>query len=140
MPRNLLKCLGIFLDIMARHLNEGIYRRVLAMWRMGSKQNVIDQALGTAQGTVSKVLKRNREMDLPTPRARPRRKTIEREDHYLLRLCRNRCTKSANTLRTEWLRFTNISLSRMLVNLRLIRAGYFARRPLKKLLLLLRHK
>ena len=112
------------------------------MWRMGSKQKVIAQALGIAQGTVSKVLKRNRETGVPTPRARPGRprKTTEREDRYLLRLCRNGRTKSANTLRAEWLRFTNTPVSRMLVNLRLIRAGYFARRPLKKLLLLQRHR
>jgi transposase len=79
------------------------------MWRLGSKQKVIVQALGIAQGTVSKVLKRNRETGVRTPRARPGRprKTTEREDCYLLRLCRNWRTKSANTLRAEWLRFTN---------------------------------
>ena len=93
---------------------------------MVSKQKVIAQALGLAEGKVSKVLKRNREMDVPTPRARPgrTRKTTDREDRYLLRLCRNGRTKSANTLRSEWLRFTNTPVSRMLVNLRLIRAGY----------------
>ena len=79
------------------------------MWRMGSEQKVIAQALGIAQGTVSKVRKRNRETGVPNPRARPgrTRKTTEREDRYLLRLCRNGRTKSANTLRAEWLRFTN---------------------------------
>jgi len=112
------------------------------MWRMGSKQKVIAQALGIAQGTVSKVLKRNRETGVPTPRARPGRprKTTEREDRSLSATCRNGRTKSANTLRAEWLRFTNTPVSRMLVNLRLIRAGYFARRPLKKPLLLQRHR
>ncbi|KAK2144851.1 hypothetical protein LSH36_725g01085 [Paralvinella palmiformis] len=68
---NLLKCLGNFLDIMVRHFNKGIYRRVLAMWRIDSKQKVIAKVLGIAQGTVSKVLKRNRETGVPTPRARP---------------------------------------------------------------------
>jgi len=112
------------------------------MWRMCSKQKVIAQAFGIAQGTYSKVLKRNRETGVPTPRARPgrTRKTTESEDHYLLRLCRNGRTKSANTLRFEWLRFTNTHVSRMLVNLRLIRAGYFARRPLNKPLLLQKHR
>ena len=88
---------------MARYLNEGIYRPVLAMWRMGSKQKVIDQALGIAQVTVSNVLKRNRETGLPTPIARPGRprKTTEREDRCLIRLCRNGRIKSANTLRAE---------------------------------------
>ena len=73
------------------------------MWRMCSKQNVIAQALGIALGTVSKALKRNREMGLPTPIARPgrSRKTTEREDRYLIRLCRNGRTKSANTPRAE---------------------------------------
>ncbi|KAK2140805.1 hypothetical protein LSH36_1241g00020 [Paralvinella palmiformis] len=120
---------------MVRHFNEGIYRRVLAMRRMGSKHKVVAQALGIAQGTVSEVLKRNRETGVPTPRARPGRprKIKERKDRYLLRLCRNRRTISTNTLRAEWLRFTNILVYRMLVNLRLIRAGYFARRPMKKL-------
>jgi len=88
------------------------------------------------------MLKINRETGVPTPRARTGRprKTTEKEDRYQLRLCRNGRTKSANTLRTEWLRFTNIPVSRMLVNLRLIRVGYFARIPLKKLLLLQRHR
>ena len=73
--------------------------KVLAMWGMGSKPKVIVQGLGIAEGTVSKVLKRNRETDVPTPRARPGRprKTTEREDRYLLRVCRNGRTKSANT-------------------------------------------
>ena len=64
------------------------------------------------------------------------RKTAERENRYKLRLCR----KSANTLPVEWLRSTNTPVSRMLVNLRLIRAGYFARGSPKKLLLLQRHQ
>ena len=117
--RNLLKYLDNFLDIMVRHLNEGIYRRVLAMWRMCSKQKVIAQALGIAQGTASKALKRNRETGVPTPRARQGRphKTAEKEDRYLLRLCRYGQAKSANTLRAEWLRFTNTPVFRMLVNL-----------------------
>jgi len=106
---NLLKCWGNFLDIMIRHFNQGIYRRLRAMRRMASKQKVIAQVLGIAQGTVSKVLKRNRETGVPTPRARSGRprKTTEREDRYLLRLCRNGRTKSANNLRDQWLRFTN---------------------------------
>ena len=125
---------------MVRHFDEGIYRRGLAIWCMGSKQKVIAQALGIARGIVSKVFKGNRETGVPIPRARPGRprKTTEREDSYL-RLYRNGRTKSANTLRAEWLRFTNTPVSRMLVNLRLIRAGYFARRPLKKPLLLQIH-
>jgi len=108
---------------MTRHFSEGIYRRVIAVWRMVSKQKVIAQALGIAQGTVSKVPKRNREKGVPTPRARPGRprKRAEREDRYLLRLCRNGRTKPANTLRAERLRFTNTPVSNMLVNLRLIR-------------------
>ena len=59
------------------------------MWRMGSKQKVIAQALRIAQGTVSNVLKRNRETGVRIPRARlgRTRKTTEREDRYLLRLC-----------------------------------------------------
>jgi len=110
---------------------------VLAMWRMGSKQKVIAQALG-----IAKVLKRNRETGIPTLRARAElpRKTTEREDRYLLHLGRNGRTKSANTLRAQWLRFTNTPVSRMLVNLRLIRPCYFARRRLKILLLLQRHR
>ena len=128
---------------MVRHFHEGIYRRVLAMWRVGSKQEVIAQALGIAQGRAPKVPKRNRETGVPTPRARPGRprKTTEGEDRYLLCLCRNGRTKSANTVRAEWLRFTNTPVSRMLVNMRLIRAGYFARiHPPKKPLLLQRHR
>ena len=89
------------------------------MWCMGSKQKIIAQALGIAQGTVSKMLKRNRQTGVPTPSARPGRprKTTEREDNYLLRLCRNGRTKSANTLRAEWLRFTITPVSRILVNM-----------------------
>ena len=77
--------------------------------------------------------------DVPTPRARPGRprKTTEREDRYLLRLCRNDRIKSAKTLGS---RFTNTPVSGMLMNLRLICADYFARRPLKKLLFLQRHQ
>jgi len=76
---------------MIRHSNEGIYRRVLVIWPMGSKREIIVQALGIGQGTVSNVLKRNRETCIPTPRTRPGRprKTTEREARYLLRLCRN---------------------------------------------------
>ena len=74
------------------------------------------------------------------PRPGRPRKTAEREDRYQLRLCRNRRTKTENTLRAEWLRFTNTPVSRMLVNLRLIRAGYFGRRSLKKPLLLQRRR
>ena len=94
------------------------------MGRMGSKQKVIAQALGIAQETVSNVLKRNRETGVPTHRARQGRphKTAEKEDRYLLRLCRYGQAKSANTLRAEWLRFTNIPVSRMQVNLRLFRS------------------
>ena len=127
---------------MTRHFNEGIYRRVIAMRRMGCKQKAITHALGIAQGTVSKVLKINRETVVPTPRARPGRpsKTTEREDRYLVRLCRNGRTKSTNSLRAEWLRFTNTHVSRILVNLPLIHACYFAKWPLKKLLLLQRHR
>jgi len=71
---------------------------------MGSKQKVIAPALGTAQGTHSNVLKINRETVVPTPELGPRRprKTTEREDRYLVRLCRNGRTKSANYLRAEW--------------------------------------
>jgi len=103
-----MQLLGIFLDIIVRHFNEGIYRRVLPIWRMGSKQKVIAQSLGIVHGTVSNVLKRNRETGVPTARARPRHsgKTTERENRYQLRLCRNGRTKSANILRAEWLRFT----------------------------------
>jgi len=43
--RNLLKCLGNLFDIMIHHFNEGIYRRVLTMRRMVSKQKVIAQVL-----------------------------------------------------------------------------------------------
>jgi len=70
---------------MVRHFSEGIYRRVLAIWRMSSKHMVIAQALVIAQGTVSKVFKRNRETSIPTPKARPGRprKTTEREDLHL---------------------------------------------------------
>jgi len=87
------------------------------MRRMGSKQNVSTQALWIAQGTVSNVLKWNRETGVPTPRARPGRprKTAKREDRYQLRLCRK-------------------------VNLQLVSAGYFARIPLKKLVLPQRHR
>jgi len=45
--------------------HEGIYRRVLAKWHIASKKKVIAQVLGIAQGTVSKVLKRNRETAYP---------------------------------------------------------------------------
>jgi len=113
---------------MVRHLNEGIYRRLLATWRMSSKQNVITHALGR--------------------RAYPH---SEQDTYVLVRQQKEKtvicyvgaeigCTKSANTIRAEWLRFTNTPVSRMLMNLRLIRAGYFARRHLKKLLLLQRHR
>ena len=71
MPAEFADLLGNVLDFMIRHFNEGIYRRVLAMRRMGSKHKVVAQALGIAQGTVSEVLKRNRETGVNTPTARP---------------------------------------------------------------------
>ncbi len=53
------------------------------MWRMGSKQKVIDQALGITQGTVSKVHKINRERAYTHPKLdpdvlvrRPKEKTV----------------------------------------------------------------
>jgi len=87
---------------MVHHFNQGICQRVLATWHIYSKQKVIAQALGIAQGTVSNVIKENCETGVPNPRARPGRtdKTTERENQYLLRWCRNERTKSEITLRS----------------------------------------
>jgi len=56
---------------MVRHFNEGIYRRVLAMWRMCSKQKVNAQALGIAQGTASGCLREIVRRAYPHPELDP---------------------------------------------------------------------
>ena len=90
---------------MVRHFNEGIYRRVLTIWRMRSKQTEGHcPSSWYNTGKSLKGLKRNHESVVPTPRARSGRprKTTKRKDRYLLRLCRNGGTLSANTLRADW--------------------------------------
>lgn len=128
--------------IMRRQLDASICNRIVGMHQAGAKQNDIAVALGITQGAVSKIIKRHRETGVPTPRARSGRprKTTEREDRYLVRLCRNARTKTSTQLRADWIRFTNTPVSSRLVRYRLLNAGYFARRPVRKPILQPRHR
>lgn len=119
---------------MVNQLDAITCHKIVWMRQDGSTQSDIARDLGISQGTVSKVLKRNRDFGTPLPRPRPGRprKTTVRADRQLIRLCRNGRRKSANMLRAEWLPFLVAPVSRELVNKRLIKAGYFARRTIKK--------
>lgn len=127
---------------MGRQFSEYLYDRVIAMRNGRYKQKDIAKFFGISQGTVSKIMKRNRDTGRPTPRQRSGRprKTTAREDRSLLRLCRNDRMKPASRLRMEWVRHRNVPVTRKLVNNRLFKAGLPARRPLRKPNLLPRHR
>lgn len=106
------------------------------------KQVDIARHFNISQGQVSKILKRQAEMGVPTPRPRPgrHRKTTRRQDRLLTRLCIQGRRKTASMLRTEWQNAINIPVSVELVKKRLIAADYKARRPLRKPLLRQHHQ
>lgn len=127
---------------MVRQLSNAVCHGVVALRNSGLKQVAIARQLGITQGEVSKILKRNAQRGTPTPIPRPGRprKTTRRDDRQLMRLVRNGRTKSANVLRAEWQQLTNVPVSRRLVNQRLVRAGYRARRPVRKPMLTRHHR
>lgn len=127
---------------MRRQLSAALCNRIVGMRQAGSSQGQIARTYRITQGAVSKILKRHRETGLTTPRPRSGRpkKTTERHDRYLLRLCRNGRTRPSSQLRADWMRFTNVPVTTRLVNYRLLNAGYLARRPVRKPLLQQRHR
>ena len=127
---------------MVRQLTAAVCYGVLALRQSGFKQRRIARQYSITQGAVSKILKRHAITGVPTPRPRPGRplKTTRRQDRYLIRMCAAGRTKTTNTLRAEWQNATNVPVSRTLVNGRLLRAGYHARRPLRKPRLSRRHR
>lgn len=127
---------------MVRQLPAHMCHGVVTLRNRGMKQRAIARVFNISQGEVSKILRRRAETGVPTPRPRPGRplKTTRRDDRLLIRLCRGGRTKSASALRTEWQNAINVPISRELVNKRLIKAGYRARRPLWKPLLKPRHR
>ena len=127
---------------MVRQLDASVCHGVIALRNTGMTQTAIARQYNITQGEVSKILKRNAETGVLTPRpchGRPF-KTTRREDRQLIRLVRNGRTKTASTLKTEWQNAIKKRVSRTLVNTRLIRAGYPARRPLWKPLLSRNHR
>ena len=115
---------------------------VIALRAQGMKQVGIAEFYGITQGAVSKILRRDAEMGRPTPRPRPGRprKTTVREDRILIRLRNAGRTKPASMLRIEWQNMINVQISVSLVKKRLVGAGYYARRPLRKPLLTMVHR
>ena len=109
------------------------------MWQAGATQSKAI-TFGISQGAVSKILKRHRERSVSTPKLRSDGPCKTRENRYLLRLCRDNHLKTASQLRTMWIRFTNTPVTTRFVNYRLLSAGYFARRPLRKPLFQQRHR
>ena len=79
---------------------------------------------------------------MPTPRPRPGRpiKTTKRQHRLLIRLCTGGRTIPTRALRVQWQNAIGVHVSRTLVNSRLVRTGYRARRPLRKPLLSQRHR
>ena len=122
---------------MVRQLSAFVCHGVVASRNNGMKQRDIANQYHITQGEVSKILKWNAVMSVPTPRPRPGRpiKATRRRDRLLVRLCCAGGTKTTSTRRTEWQNATCVPVSRKLVNNRLIKAGYQARRPIRKPLL-----
>lgn len=122
---------------MVRQVSAAVCHGVVALRQHGLKQSDIAHQYHITQGEVSKILTRNAVTGVPTPRPRPGRpiKTTRRQDRLLIRLCTGGRSKPTRALRTEWQNATGIPVSRTLVNSRLVRAGYRARRPLRKPLL-----
>ena len=65
---------------------------------------------------------------------------MRRQDRLLVGLCTGGRTQSTSFLRTQWQNAICVCVSRTLVNGRLVRAGYRARRPLRKPLLKQNHR
>lgn len=128
--------------IMVRHVEARICHSIVELRREGHRQTTIARRFGIDQGTVSRILKRYRISGLLTPLpGRGRKpKTTERQDRYLRRLCLNGRTKTTNTLRAEWMETLGFPVSRSLVNGPLVRAGLYARRPRRKMLLTQHHR
>lgn len=122
---------------MVRQLPPHVCHGVVTLRGTGMKQVAIARVYHITQGEVSKILKRHAESGTPTPRPRPGRprKTTRRQDRLLIRSCLQGRTKTTSSLRTEWQNAIGVPVSRELVNKRLLRAGYRARRPLRKPLL-----
>lgn len=127
---------------MVRQITREVCFQVVALRNNGVKQREIARQYRITQGAVSKILKRNAENGIPTPRPRPGRplKTTRRQDRLLVRMCLAGRMKSANTLRREWQNATNLAVSRAVVNRRLVKAGYRARRMIRKPLLTQVHR
>ena len=106
---------------------------VVTLRQTGQKQRSIARFYHISQGTVSKILKRNDMTGVPTHMPRPGRpiKTTRRQDHLLARFCTDGRAQPTSSLRKQW-QNDGVRVSRTLVNGRLIRAGYRARRPLKE--------
>ena len=129
-----LSLFSLVLQGMVRQLNDAVCHGVVALRRAGWKQRAIAGQYRITQGEVSKILKRFRQRGVPTPVPRPGRPrlTTRRDDRQLRRLVLNGRTKSANVLRAEWQELTHVRVSRRLVNNRLVKAGFRAKRPLRK--------
>jgi transposase len=126
---------------MVRCIEAGICHGIVALRRQGLRQKTIARRYHITQGAVSKILKRFRETGLVTSRPRSGRplKTSGRDDRDLLRICRRNRTQTVGVLRREWQQTLGFRVSRSLVNARLLKAGLYARRPRRKVLLTPHH-
>ena len=127
---------------MVRQLNAAVCHGVVVPRQNGQKQKAIARFYHISQGAVNKILQRNAVTGVPTPMPRPGRpiKTTRRQDRLLVRLCTGGRTQPTSSLRTQWQNAIGIRVSRTLVNGRLVRTGYRARRPLRKPLLKQNHR
>jgi transposase len=116
--------------------------QVVAFRETGMEEIPMARCFGITQGTVSKILKRQRETGLFTPRPGRGRKLdlSTREDRQLVRLSLGGRTLSTNTFRVEWQRSLRFHVSRSLVSTKSMKAGLYAGRPRKKPLLRLQHR
>ncbi len=120
--------------VMVRQLSAVVTHGVVALRNRGIKQTAIARQYNISQGEVSKILKRNVETGVSTPRPSPERPitTTKRQDRLLVRMCTGGRTRTTSSLRTEWQNAINVPISRTLVNSRLIKVGLRTRRPLMK--------
>lgn len=112
------------------------------MRQAGQSITAVARAVGISRNTVRSILaihQRTGRVDPGKSTGRPRIST-DRQDRLLFNMCRRGRFRTAASMRTEWRTVLNRGVSRQTVNRRLVRRGYFARRPIRKRILTVRNK